>query len=297
MLLIIAKHLSQRGKNVGNILDIGTVIIFFLIPFVLINLQPDFGTSSSLLALFIGTLFWSGADVYYMFFLFSVLVMFFASLISETLSMLAGFIISIILFFFRKKIYVFISSILIIVGIGLVSSKIYDLLPLHQKGRIEVFLEPGKDPLGTGYNVLQAMLAVGSGGIIGKGFGEGSITQLKYVPMQWTDFIFSVPAEEFGLIGSTIILLLLLSLVYRIINIAGRTKDVFSSILCFGIAMNFLFHIIVNIGMVLGVSPAMGIPLPFLSYGGSYLTTNLVSIGIVMNVNKITTKQHNIFQN
>lgn len=212
--------------------------------------------------------------------------MFFVSLTSDIYALVLGIIGAVILLAFKKKMRVYILSILLIAGIGVSSKDIYEVLPNHQKGRINVFLDSNSDPQGVGYNVLQSVLAVGSGGLAGKGFGQGAITQLKYIPMQRTDFIYSVPAEEFGLIGAGAILLLLLLLSYRIINIACQTKDLFGSILCFGIATNFLFHTLVNIGMAIGIMPVMGIPLPFLSSGGSSLFTNMVAIGLVLNTNR-----------
>jgi len=286
LVLVIAKHLSKRGNNVANIWDLGIIIGYFLLPFVLINLQPDFGTALVFLVVFIGILFWGGFDAFYIVLLIACGVMFIASLTSSTLAIVVGFVSGLGLLFFRKKIIIYLVGLSVVISMAFFSQYFYDSLAIHQKARIDVFINPGSDPQGAGYNVIQSILAVGSGGITGKGYMEGTLTQLRYIPMQWTDFIFSVPAEEFGFIGAVIVLFFLLALVYRGINIAANSKDAFNSVIAFGASTIFIFHIAVNIGMVLGVLPVMGIPLPFLSYGGSSLLSNLILGGLLMNIHR-----------
>jgi len=131
--------------------------------------------------------------------------------------------------------------------------------------------------------VVQSILAVGSGGLTGSGFMEGSQTQLKYIPAQWTDFIFSVSAEEFGFIGGAMVIVLLILFIIRSVSIANETNSSFYSIIAFGTAAIVFYHTFVNIGMVIGLMPVMGIPLPFMSSGGSALIVNLVLVGFLMN--------------
>jgi rod shape determining protein RodA len=171
----------------------------------------------------------------------------------------------------------------IFILIGYIGPLIYDNLLDHQKSRIETFLNPGSDPRGQGYNVIQSMMAVGSGGLSGKGFLQGTQTQLRYIPMQWTDFIFSVPTEEFGFPAGVGIIMAFVFFLIRAINIAKEADDKFYSIAIFGIASVFLYHIIINIGMVIGLVPVMGIPLPFLSYGGTSMIVNLAFVGFMLN--------------
>ena len=287
LIFAIANYLSIKGNSIGNIVDIGKINIIFLCPFILILLQPDVGTALTLFVLYMGLLYWAGADLYYGLFMLALIVMFIASLTaSTTVILIVGIVSAIVLLFFRKKIYIYIISVMIIVGAGFISDNIFDALPTHQQNRIKVFLNPETDIQGIGYNLTQSKLAVGSGGITGKGFREGSITQYKYVPMQYTDFIYSVPAEEFGLIGASVILLGLLYLCYRGINIAYQSKDIFCSLTAFGASIIMLFHIVYNIGMVLGIFPVMGIPLPFFSHGGTFLISNLIYVGLLMNINR-----------
>ena len=292
-LLMFAKHLSKKGNNASNIWDLGIILGYFLPPFILINIQPDFGTALVLFVILVGVLFWGGFDAFYILLFLCCGVMFIASLSSVPSAIIVGVASSIGLLFFKKKRLINLFAVLTLAAVAFASTILYNSLAVHQKSRIDVFLNPGGDVLGAGYNVMQSLLAVGSGGIGGKGYLEGTLTQLRYIPMQWTDFIFSVPAEEFGLIGSLLVIILLLSLVYRGVNIAAdsRKQDVFNSIVAFGISTLFLFHIVVNVGMVLGIMPVMGIPLPFLSYGGTALLTNFICVGLLINISRNTQQQ------
>ncbi len=145
------------------------------------------------------------------------------------------------------------------------------ILQDHQRTRIEVLFGMKEDPYGAGYNINQSKIAIGSGGLAGKGFLQGTQTKLKYIPEQHTDFIFCTVGEEWGFIGSTAVLLLYLAFILRIIHLAERQKDKFSQIYAYCVASIFLFHLTINVGMVIGLLPVIGIPLPFFSYGGSSL--------------------------
>lgn len=145
----------------------------------------------------------------------------------------------------------------------------YHVLQPHQRGRIEVLLGMKDDPLGAGYNVHQSLIAIGSGGVLGKGFLQGTQTKMNFVPEQATDFIFCTVGEEWGFIGSSFLLILYAAFILRLIYIAERQKDMFSQIYAYCVVCIFLFHLAINVGMVIGLLPVIGIPLPFLSYGGS----------------------------
>src|SRR5690606_28000578 len=135
------------------------------------------------------------------------------------------------------------------------------------------------DPLGSGYNSIQAQVAIGSGGLWGKGYLSGNQTQLQYIPEQWTDFIYCVIGEEFGFIGSIIVLGLFCLVFIRLLKIAASTKDEFLCLLVVGILSVYFIHFVINIGMVVGLLPVIGIPLPFVSYGGSSLLVNVIMLG------------------
>ncbi len=174
----------------------------------------------------------------------------------------------------------------IIAALGTIAAAIplgwFFLLKEYQKNRILVFLNPESDPLGDGYHVIQSKIAIGSGGIFGKGLFQGTQTQLDYLPVKHTDFIYAVIGEELGLIGCLIAALLLFAIVLRCIYNSRMAKNDFSSNICIGVACMFLAHIFENIGMCIGLMPVTGIPLPFFSYGGSSLITNFIAIGLVM---------------
>ncbi|OPY88372.1 MAG: Rod shape-determining protein RodA [Smithella sp. PtaU1.Bin162] len=154
----------------------------------------------------------------------------------------------------------------------------------YQKDRLITFLNPENDPLGTGYHIIQSMIAVGSGGIFGKGFLKGSQTQLKFLPEQQTDFVFSVFAEEWGFAGALVLIILFMSLILWGMKIALHSRDLLGTLIAFGITALISWEVFINIGMVLGILPVVGIPLPFLSYGGSAMIVLLTAIGLLMNV-------------
>jgi rod shape determining protein RodA len=155
----------------------------------------------------------------------------------------------------------------------------------YQKERLITFFNPEKDPLGTGYHIIQSMIAVGSGGFLGKGFLNGSQTQLKFLPEQQTDFVFSVFAEEWGFIGGMVLISMFISLILWGLKIALHARDLIGTIIAVGITALISWEVIINIGMVLGILPVVGIPLPFLSYGGSAMVALMAAMGLLMNIN------------
>jgi len=154
----------------------------------------------------------------------------------------------------------------------------------YQKRRLILFLNPNLDPLGGGYNVIQSKIAIGSGSFLGRGLFNGLQSQLNFLPAQHTDFIFSVVGEELGFVGAILLLGLYVIVLWRGIKIALEARDLLGSLLATGAVSFLFFHIVVNIGMAMGILPATGLPLPFLSYGGSFMISNLVVIGILLNV-------------
>ena len=156
------------------------------------------------------------------------------------------------------------------------------LLKPYQKSRILTFFNPERDPLGAGYQIIQSKIAVGSGGIFGKGFLKGSQSYLDYLPEKHTDFIFTLFSEEFGFIGSTLLLLVYVMIIYRIIAIGNQSRNNFSRLYCFGFAAAFFAYVAVNMMMVLGLLPIVGAPLPIMSYGGSSMLAMMLGLAIVM---------------
>ena len=177
----------------------------------------------------------------------------------------------------RVKFFVY-SSILFI---SLLPIAISFLKP-YQKARILTFLNPDRDPLGAGYQIIQSKIAIGSGGLFGKGFLNGSQSYLDFLPEKHTDFVFTLFSEEFGFVGSMLILLLYILIIYRIVKIGNVTRSNFGKLFCYGFASAFFVYMVVNMGMVLGLLPIVGAPLPIMSYGGSSMLSIMLGLGIVM---------------
>jgi rod shape determining protein RodA len=154
----------------------------------------------------------------------------------------------------------------------------------YQKKRVLIFIQPESDPLGAGYHIIQSKIAVGSGGFWGKGFLNGTQGQLRFLPEQHTDFAFSVLAEEWGFVGSLMVVTLFLLLILWALNIARQSKDRFGMVMALGICAIFFWQGLVNMGMVVGLVPVVGVPLPFISYGGSSIIANLIGIGLLLNI-------------
>lgn len=163
---------------------------------------------------------------------------------------------------------------------------VYNSFQEYQKQRITTFLNPSSDPLGSGYNVIQSMIAVGSGQITGKGYGRGTQSHLNFLPEHHTDFIFATIAEELGLVGSTLILVLIGILCLRLLTLASKTEDTFASLLIIGVVTQLLSQFAINIGMNVGILPVTGITLPLVSYGGSSLLSIMISLGLVQSINR-----------
>jgi rod shape determining protein RodA len=154
----------------------------------------------------------------------------------------------------------------------------------YQKQRILTFLNPDRDPLGAGYHIIQSKIAIGSGMLTGKGFLKGTQNALSFLPEQHTDFIFSVLAEEWGLMGALTVIILFLIIIAWGLSIAGRCRDPFGTILSVGVTAMIAWQVLINIGMVMGLMPVVGVTLPFISYGGSSIITMMMGIGLLMNV-------------
>ncbi|WP_352417985.1 rod shape-determining protein RodA [Proteiniborus sp.] len=177
----------------------------------------------------------------------------------------------------RYIIYAFIASIISL-------PILWFSLDNYQKNRIFDFLDPTRDAMGSGYQVIQSKIAIGSGQVLGMGLYNGNQTQFGFLPEKHTDFIFSVIGEELGLVGGLVLIILYAILIYRLIKIAKNSKDIFGSVMVIGISAMMVFHILENVGMTMGLMPVTGIPLPFISYGGTFLLSNMICIGLALSV-------------
>ncbi len=284
-ILAVSRFLSDKYSDVNKFKYLFLSVAMILLPFTLIARQPDLGTALVFLVLTIPMLFWAGLN---WFSLFTIISPLFTLILSFNLLAFMGlmFLIIIILYLSKRKIYIAVLVFLINIAVGIATPKVWDQLHPYQQKRILTFVNPEQDPKGAGYQIIQSQVAIGSGGIWGKGFLKGSQTHLRFLPAQHTDFIFSVIGEEFGYFGVLVILSLYLALLLRLVQIAYSIKNHFGSLVIIGIITVIFFHIIINIGMTIGLAPVTGLPLPFLSYGVSFLMTNLIMIGVALNISK-----------
>lgn len=283
-ILALSKFLSEKGNELSEwqVVTLSTAIVGF--PMLLTLLQPDLGTSIVYLAILFPILFWAGLQPVIVVALLAPIAVVIAEF-TGTIPMIITVVTFGILFLIlsQKKLFAVTLS-FVVVSFGLFMEYFYKkLLAPHQQKRIQVFLNPNIDPQGAGYNALQARVAIGSGGLFGKGYLHGAQTQLRYVPAQWTDFIFTVIGEEFGFVGGLLTLLLFATLLFRGVRIAELVKTRFASLSAIGIVSVLLFHVFINIGMTINLAPIIGIPLPFVSYGGSSILSNWIMVGILLN--------------
>ena len=249
LVLILSKYFSRRHVEIRNVKHIFISLFYALVPFILIFLQPDFGSAMVILLIWFGMVLVSG--------------------ISK-----------------KHLLFVFVSSIVVFVSLWT-----FVFAP-YQRARIISFINPLADIQDSGYNASQSTIAVGSGQIFGKGLGFGTQSRLKFLPEPQSDFIFAAYAEEWGFIGSCFILLLFGLVIWRILHTASLSASNFEMLFGMGIAIFFMSHVLVNIGMNIGLLPITGIPLPFMSYGGSHLVTEFMGLGILMNMRKYARSAH-----
>jgi rod shape determining protein RodA len=283
--LALANFLNpgEGDKNPNKILDFIKACIFILVPFTLVKLQHDTGTSLVFLSFLIPVFFWAGLSPFILFSIIAPVALAILSFLGN-IYFYAGLIVVIIsLYFFKRGILISVLVLAINITAGFSVHFLYSKLQVYQQNRIMAVFDPTLDPLGSGYNVIQSKVAIGSGGIFGKGFLQGTQTQLRFIPEQWTDFIFCMIGEEFGLIGASVIIILYLIIILRLINNASASRNKFMSLTCIGFASLFLFHLLINVGMTIGIMPVIGIPLPLVSYGVSSLLSFMAMIGIGMN--------------
>jgi rod shape determining protein RodA len=283
VVLMLARVLASRAESPNSLADLWKPILTVGIPWLVIMLQPDLGTGIVFIGIFFVMLFWAGTP-------WPLLVLLASPVISLVLSfstVLWGawfFVLLALVLRYRPYLVEGISLLLINIVVGVFAPVVWERLAPYQRNRLLVFLDPSVDPRNAGYHVIQSKVAIGSGGLFGSGFLMGPQKRLAFLPEQHTDFIFAVVGEELGFIGVTIALALFLMLFLRITNIAERANESYSSLVAFGLMGCWLVHIVVNVGMTLNLMPITGIPLPFFSYGGSFMLASWLAIGILMRI-------------
>lgn len=282
--LALARYLSMRNLNLARVRTFVVPLMLVLIPGLLVYKQPDLGTALVFGAVLLPMLFWAGLRPTTLFFIISPALSLVCAF--HTLSLAAMIVVlAVVLFFVRPRLTTTVSIVLINLTIAVGAQQIWThKLHDYQRRRIMTFLNPDLDKRGAGYQVIQSKVAIGSGGLKGKGFLEGTQTKLAFLPAQHTDFIFSVVGEELGFVGAIAVLMLFLLIIWRAVKIATVVKSRFSSLVAIGVASILVFHVFVNVGMTIGVMPVTGLPLSFLSYGGSWLVMNMVLVGFLLNI-------------
>jgi len=284
-ILALARFLSDDETDIRSLKHLLIALVIGFTPVLLIMLQPDMGTMLTFLPLIATMLLVAGFDIYiFMLIVFPLLIVisgFFPMYFIFALALLLMTVLVV-----QQKQFRFHQ--LLVIGSALAASLFThnftsEILKPHQIKRIQTFLDPMSDPRGAGYNALQAKIAISSGGFFGKGFLEGTQTQLRFIPAQWTDFIFCVIAEELGFLGASLLIALYLTLILRIIFAIFSINNKFVELTLSGYVALLFIHVFVNIGMALGIIPVIGVPLPFVSYGGSSLVGNLIMVGLAMN--------------
>ncbi|MBU1881178.1 rod shape-determining protein RodA, partial [bacterium] len=284
-ILAFARLASDKKFNPVKLTHLLRALALTAVPLGLVLVQPDLGTSMVFAALGLSLLIVAGTPLAYLIVLVSPL---FAALASLDTVLMVAYLILLMIVTWRLRFRFSMIFILVILnlGISLGTPKLWDQLKPYQKSRLVSFLQPEADPRGSGYQVIQSKVAIGSGGLTGKGLTQGSQTQLKFLPEQHTDFIFSVVGEELGFIGASFAMLLFMILILRGFRAALIAKGKYSAMVCAGVSSMLAFHVFINVGMTVGLMPVTGLPLPLLSYGGSFLWTVMLSLGLVIGIQR-----------
>ncbi len=284
-ILALARFLSEDETDIRSIPHLLIALAIPLFPAMLIMLQPDMGTTLTCLSFIVPMIVMAGFDLYLLMLLVIPVILMLSGFFNPFFIIGLALLLLLALVMQKKKFHL---HQLGVTSAGLLAALFTnrfaaEILKPHQMKRIQTFLDPMSDPQGAGYNALQAKIAISSGGFFGKGFLEGTQTQLRFIPAQWTDFIFCVIAEELGFIGSALLLGFFLVLILRFIRIVFSIKNRFVELTFAGYAALLMVHVVINVGMTLGLIPVIGVPLPFVSYGGSSLLGNMIMVALGLN--------------
>lgn len=282
-ILMLARLLSADREPVDRLIELWKPVVVVVVPLALVLMQPDLGSALIFGVLLVAALYWSGVPLGTLFMLLSpgvsLLLGFSAVVWGAWFVVMVGF-----LYLYRPFLSEGIAVLGANVAAGALTLPIWNHLAPYQQNRLLVFLDPGVDPRGAGWHLLQSKVAIGSGGLTGQGFGEGPQKRLAFLPEQHTDFVFSVVGEELGFVGAAVLLGLLGAFLIRGLTVAREASDEFGSLVVFCLVAMWTTHMLVNVGMTVGLMPITGLPLPFLSYGGSFLVSLATGLGMVARV-------------
>ena len=282
-ILMMARTLSSLVRPIDRRSQLVQPVLIVLIPFGLVMLQPDLGSALIFCVILVAALYWAGVSL-------AAILM----LVSPAASLLLGFsprvwgvwFIGLVIFLYIHRPYI-VETVAVLaanVTTGVLTQPLWHSLADYQQARLLVFLNPGADPLGAGWHLIQSQVAIGSGGWFGQGFALGPQKRLAFLPEQHTDFIFSVVGEELGFLGVILFLLLFGWFLWRVIQVAKLTPYGFGGLVVFCLFAVWFAHLFINVGMTVGIMPITGLPLPLLSYGGSFLISVYMGLAIVERV-------------
>ena len=284
-ILALARLLSMKKEGPQTLRELLAPIGVVGLPLGLVILQPDLGTAMAFVGILFAALYWGGTPIPLLVLLASPGLGLILSFDTGVWSLyIVGLTLS--LFFYRYRLYLVesVGVVLANLAAGTIALPLWRSLADYQRNRLLVFLDPSVDPRGAGWHLIQSKVAIGSGGLLGKGFTQGTQKRLDFLPEQHTDFIFSVVGEELGFVGTMLVIGAFSFVLLRIVRLATEASDPFAGLVIFGIFGAWITHIFVNVGMTIGVFPITGIPLPFVSYGGSFLLMSWVALALAVRV-------------
>ena len=284
LVLALAKYLSSHRLNLKDPRSLILPFLLALVPTGIVFQQPDLGTSMVYMAILMPMLFWANVPLFYLFTIIAPVISIVTAFNFTTFAIWMGILIA-VFYFSQRTLLVSVIHFIGNVSLGMVTPILWNSLKPYQQTRILTLFDMSLDPQGSGYQVLQSQTAIGSGGVWGRGLGEGTQTHLKFLPEQHTDFIFSVVGEEMGFVIVLAVLVLFAALLLRLTFHAANARDKFSGLLIIGGVSMLFFHVIVNIAMTVGLMPVTGLPLPLFSYGGSFLLMTFTLLGLVLSGN------------
>lgn len=282
-IFVLARHLDQKRLDLSRAKHWIAPFFIVLVPMLLVMKEPDLATSLSFFVFAVAMMFWAGMPLSTLLLALSPVFSVVGFFLTQTEWPFVVFFVA-LLAWTRPRMPVLVVLVLVNLAVGIALPHIWNGLEPYQRGRIETFLNPGADPTGAGYQVIQSQIAIGSGGPTGVGFLEGTQKGLSFLPMKHTDFIFSVLGEELGFWGTSLVLLLFAIVCFRGLRIAASARNAFASLVAVGVVSVFFYHVLVNVLMTVGWAPVAGVPLPLLSYGGTSLVMNCLQIGLLLNV-------------
>ena len=290
LILVLARWLRGFDPGERRLVPVAGSLLLALLPFVLVLREPDLGTSLVFLAIWLGVVFWYGLSWVFLISVGSPLVSGIFSFYSETVVHQAWpwgvYLVVLVALLYRARFRLLESVFLLLANIatGIGISFFWERLKPYQQERVLTFFDPSRDMFGAGYQAMQSKVAIGSGGFAGTHYLQGTQKGLAFLPERHTDFIFSVVGEALGFVGAMVLLALFMTIILRGLHVARVARKPFASLLAVGIVAYFTFHVFVNVAITTGLLPVTGLPLPFLSYGGSNLLVSSFLLGLLLNI-------------